>query len=408
MTQQVNGRATDASTSAEAPHAVSGGSKAAAIVIGDALSHWIDLFRWTAAFAVVLAHAANRFVQPVDTIPTSEKTLVQYGYAFVMGFSHPGIMIFFVISGFLVGGTAYREVTRTGGIDVPRFLGRRLIRLWIVIIPALAATWLFDTVGAAQGGVSAEIYSNVKSLGAGAAVCNLAFLQTVACDPYGTNGALWTLFNEFWYYFLYVAGLMLILGRRYSAATRIALAAFILVVAIASLFQREGAPMIPYFSIWLLGAWAAVVPHAPTRASPWLLLITLTALLGGFRTGMGLKWWNHDGVGSFVFDLVSMGVFALFLAKMRFDPVPLTRWIAVPSVLLASFSFTVYCFHVPLMNLMAALGERHAGEGWRDVAHGVEWLRLAAQLSFVMTFAYLMSRVTEARTDALRRVLMGR
>jgi peptidoglycan/LPS O-acetylase OafA/YrhL len=381
-------------------------SNAAPIAINQHLSHWIDLFRWTSALLVVIAHAGNRFVQAVDTVPHSQRTYSQYAYAFAMGFSHTGIMIFFVISGFLVGGTAWRESSRTGGIDLRRFLGRRLVRLWIVIVPALAATLLFDTIGVAQGGAAQEIYAHARALGPGAALCNLLFTQTVACDPYGTDGALWTLYNEFWYYLIFVAGLMLMLGRRYSPIVRVALVVFIVVVVFASSAQREGAPLVPYFAVWLVGAWAAAASRAPVRLSPWVIGVTLLLLLLGFRIGLGVKLWSNNGIGPYLFDLVSMTVFGLFLVQMRFHPVPLPSWLARPSVFLASFTFTLYCFHVPLMNLMAALMERYLKFGWRDVSAGSEWLRLIGQLGFVLLVTYLLSRATEARTDKLRQFLI--
>lgn len=371
------------------------------------LSHWIDLFRWLGAFAVVIAHAGNRFVLPVSAVPKGSLTLSQYLFAFAQGFSHAGIMFFFVISGFLVGGTAFREASRSGGVDLRRFLGRRLARLWIVILPALALTLAFDGWGSAQGGVATEIYANIRSLGPSAAMCNVAFLQTVACDPYGTNGALWTLYNEFWYYLLCVALLIVVFGRGYSIRTRAALVFFVIVVALASVLQREGAPMVPYFLVWGLGAWAAVHPRAP-GIHPALLVVGCVVAVVGFRVGVGVNLWDFGGAWGYVFDLVSMGLFAAFLCQLRYAPVALPRWIAAPSVVLAGFSFTLYCFHVPLMNVMAAFMETYWGIGWRDVARGFDWLRLAGQLGFILAFCYAMSRLTEAQTDRLRKRLLGR
>lgn len=384
------------------------GGRVSGVAINDHLSHWIDLFRWVAAYAVVVAHGANRFAPAVNSVPNEHRTGAFTMLMFAKGFSHPGIMIFFVVSGFLVGGTAWREVTRTGGIDVRRFLTRRLIRLWIVIVPALLATLLFDTVGQMQGGVSHQIYADVRSLGLGAALCNVAFLQTVACDPYGTDGALWTLFNEFWYYMLFVAGLMLVLGKHYSVVTRALLIGFIAVVAGASLFQREGSPLIPYFLVWNIGAAAAAIPRPLTCGSPKLLLFLLVGLLLGFRIGMGIDLWSDHNIGAYLFDLGSMGVFALFLLSMRFQPMPLPRWLVRPSVTLASFSFTVYCFHVPFMNLMAVMMERWLGFGWQDVVSGLDWLRLGAQFGTVIIFCYIISLATEARTENFRKFMSGR
>jgi peptidoglycan/LPS O-acetylase OafA/YrhL len=384
---------------------VSGGSLTAATVINEDLSHWIDLFRWSAAFAVVLAHG-NRFVDSLDQKTAHHRALGITIYKFIMAFSHPGIMIFFVISGFLVGGTAWREVERTGTIDVARFLQRRLIRLWIVIVPALVATLLFDSYGRSLGGVSNEIYAGANSLGFGTATCNLAFLQTVACDTYGTDGALWTLYNEFWYYLLCIALLLLLRAKDLSGAKRAGLVGFIAIVCAASFFQREGVPMLPYFAIWVLGALAAGVRRPMLDVPAPLLLVVVLVALVGWRVGTGMSLYADGGVPLFVFDVVVMGLFAAFLAKLRFAPLRLHPLIARPSVAFAGGTFTLYCFHVPLMNVMAAVMEHRAGMGWRDVRAGADWARLVAEIGFVVLVCYGLSRLTEARTDQFRKLLL--
>lgn len=384
---------------------VSGSAPSSATVINADLSHWIDLFRWTAAFSVVLAHG-NRFIADIDVKGGESHSVGLIIYKFIMGFSHPGIMIFFVISGFLVGGTAWREIERTGTINVTRFLQRRLIRLWIVIVPALLATFIFDSIGRSLSGVPVEIYADARSLSFGAASCNVAFLQTVACDPYGTNGALWTLYNEFWYYLLCVSMLLLFRGRSTGKWTRAGLVIFIALLCVASLFQREGVPMLPYFSIWLLGALAAAArkPTLPLPA-PILLILVIGGIVG-FRVGTAMSLWSADGVVQFLFDIFTMALFAAFLTKLRFSYWRLHPLLARPSVKMAGFSFTVYCFHVPLMNFMAAILEYGAGFGWRDVLQGADWVRLSCQILFVLLVCYLISNFTEKKTDKIRNILL--
>ena len=383
-------------------------SKARAGAINEDLSHWIDLFRWTAAFAVVLAHAGNRLVQHVDTIDPGERTIIQYAYAFLMGFSHPGIMLFFVISGFLVGGTALREVQRSGDIDFSRFLSRRLIRLWIVILPALAVTYVFDTAGRAIDTPAIDVYVSANALDAGTALCNIAFLQTVLCDPYGSDGALWTLYNEFCYYILFVALLVLLRGCRRTPVRIAGFSAYIILATLASLLQREGVPMIPYFAIWLFGVWAATSKTPIIRLPAPALLAAVIVLLLAYRTLVGIDWIDHGGLITFGFDIITMGLFAGFLSVLRFRPWALPTWVSKPSVLLASFSFSLYCFHLPVMNLMAVGLQHYLGFGWSDVSHGLEWGRLIAMLAFVMVFAFAVSRLTEARTNSLRYLLLDR
>lgn len=378
----------------------------ASVAIGRDLSHWIDLFRWAAAFAVVLTHAGNVFVTPVRAVPPDARNIAQYAYAFVMGFSHQGIMIFFVISGFLVGGTAMREARRSGDVNVGQFLARRLIRLWIVILPAIAATFLMDRIGHTFSGAAMDIYAGAHTLSSGAAVCNLLFVQTVACDPYGSDGALWTLYNEFSYYLIWVACLILTMGRNASLTKRMIALAYIVIAAIASLWQREGSPMLPYFPIWLLGMWAATSPRPLIKVPPLLPLIATLALLLAYRTAVGLEWIIDGGMFSLCFDALTMALFATFLSILRFRPWRLPPIIARPSVLLAGFSFTLYCFHLPMMYLIAAWTRHHFGSGYQDVASGSAWLRLGVIIAIILVSAFAISRLTEANTEAARRLLL--
>ncbi len=41
-----------------------------------------------------------------------------------------GVDLFFVLSGYLIGGQIWRELSKTGTVDMPRFLLRRGLRIW--------------------------------------------------------------------------------------------------------------------------------------------------------------------------------------------------------------------------------------------------------------------------------------
>lgn len=377
------------------------------------LSAWIDVFRWIAAGAVVIAHGGNRFVAAIHDVPPEAREKAHVLFTFLMGFSHPGIMVFFVISGFLVGGTSWREVQRTGRIDLGRFLSRRLVRLWIVIIPALVLTLAFDSLGMSLSGVPAAVYDRggaPPALGIGTFLCNVAFLQTVACPTYGTNGALWTLFNEFWYYLVAIALLLYEFRRPTSTVFKGACALFAAAIMSVGFLQCEtGALMPPYFLIWCLGMFAAAADRPLPFVSPGQLLAAVLVLLVGFRVATGMNLWANEGLVAYAFDVVSMTLFAAFLLQLRFRSLWIPRPFARASVLLASFTFTIYCVHVPLMNVMAAIGEHVFGFGYRDAPSGaLFWLRIVGQFAFVFLFAAAAAQLTEARTDGVRAWLTDR
>lgn len=54
-----------------------------------------------------------------------------------------GVDLFFVLSGFLIGGMILKEARNTGGFDYKRFLARRMLRLWPTLYTFLFAMLLF-------------------------------------------------------------------------------------------------------------------------------------------------------------------------------------------------------------------------------------------------------------------------
>ncbi len=83
---------------------------------------------------------------------------------------------------------------------------RRLVRLCIVLWPA------FGLAALCTGGVTRRwarphaascLPRRAQRSRLPVLLCNAAFLQTAACPQFAANGALWSLFNEFWYYMLF-------------------------------------------------------------------------------------------------------------------------------------------------------------------------------------------------------------
>ena len=94
----------------------------------------LDHLRWIAAFAVVFQHA--RSLVMVDYRP--DAGLIAKSLYFATGFSHEAVIIFFVLSGYLVGGKAIRLARRSTEEQRRRFVIDRFVRIFIVLLPALA------------------------------------------------------------------------------------------------------------------------------------------------------------------------------------------------------------------------------------------------------------------------------
>jgi len=89
-------------------------------------------------------------------------------------------------------------------------------RLYVVLVPGLLFGFFWDRMGSwlsAARGIYAHSLSDLgpavplKNLTLGTLLGNLLFLQTILCETFGSNGPLWSLANEFWYYALFPVSL---------------------------------------------------------------------------------------------------------------------------------------------------------------------------------------------------------
>jgi len=377
--------------------------------IGANFSLWLDFMRWFAAWAVLVAHIGDNQLAYVSGIPAPERSPLHYVFAFFAGFGHPAVMAFFVISGFLVGGGYWRSWTEKRTEPYRFYMAKRILRLDLVLVPACLLTFVLDMAGKGLlGGAAAGIYlpPQANSDGLPALACNLAFLQTAVCHEFGTDGALWSLFNEFWYYVLWpplMAALFFPIGAVFRLGLLLGVGA---VAGVLTQFQFTGAPLGPYMLIWLLGVVAAARDKPVFNCPRWLaVLLFLVALVGVrivFRRG------DVEGYGIFAF-LRDFGLGVLFcnmLIALKNDPRLKAPFGGGLHARLAGFSYSLYCTHTPVLMVYAAVTIACLGTGWRMVPAGaLPWLIVFGAFAISLMVGYLFSRGTEAHTDRVRRAL---
>lgn len=184
--------------------------------VSSALSDWLDLVRGLAAIEVLLFHSYQLLFQE-QLPPESYGAGIVYAYSALWSISAHGpsaVIVFFVLSGYLVGGPALVRA-RMGKLNGVDYLSARAARLYVVLIPALALSLLFFV--AARHASGWQVFVNTHqhldqgamiftaSYGPGTALCNMLFLQTISCSMFAGDMALWSLSNEFWYYLLIFA-----------------------------------------------------------------------------------------------------------------------------------------------------------------------------------------------------------
>ena len=371
-------------------------------------SAWIDMVRWLAAGSVLITHTGLRMLVPVSDMPVV--SVPHVAYAFAAGFDHQAVMVFFVLSGLLVGGSIMREIAATGGFAPGPYVVRRLVRLCIVLWPAFALGAVCVSaalvLGAGRHGILPPGTSG--SLGLAVLLCNAVFLQTVACPQYAGNGALWSLFNEAWYYALFPP-LALAVAAALPRWKRLALggAALGILVGLTAV-QFTGSPVGPYMLVWAVGAAVAVVPR-PVMRRPWMAggLFVLASL--AVRLFVRRAFAGSHPLLSAELDLLLAITFGNLLLTLRCCPA--LRPPPWPSLhaRLAGFSFSLYCTHLPVLALYITLLATTFHTGWQMEETGpAPWVAVGGGLVLCICVAWCFAQLTEAHTARLHTTLIRR
>jgi peptidoglycan/LPS O-acetylase OafA/YrhL len=359
---------------------------------------FLDLARCVAALLVVVSHL-RPFLFP-DFRAAADLGFIWRIFYFATGFGHEAVTVFFVLSGFLVGGGVISRVAddRWSWTD---YALTRLTRLWIVLGPALLLTAVWDKLGSLLTGSSfysgglASIYgsgpsSDPSQFTAVTFFGNLAFLQTILVPTFGSNGPLWSLANEFWYYVIFPLSFCAIAKR---APFRRRLGGAALAVLICCLLPTG---MVLYGSIWLLGVSAfALHTKLSLAASRNLVLVVsasaLVAALISSRVSI-LRGFPAD---------VAIGVaFAAMLLPLS-QMGRLNSLAATPIRIGADFSYTLYLVHFPFAAFLVSwtLGNRRLTP---DFASSLVFIAMFAS---IILYAYAVYFVFERNTHVARRTM---
>ena len=192
-----------------------GAGKESKIAVG--ASEFLDLSRWGASILVVLTHVRSLVLVDYEHVFVSHNVAIKALY-FVTNFGHAAVIIFFVISGYLVGGRTLIKA-RLRGFSPIDYAIHRFVRIYIVLVPAIVLGFLLDWAGSryfddlglyshtGPFNISSLRFSAVDHLTAVTALGNLLQLQTITVPPLGSNGPLWSLASEWWYYVIAGLGL---------------------------------------------------------------------------------------------------------------------------------------------------------------------------------------------------------
>lgn len=379
------------------------------------LSGFLDFVRWLAALLVVLGHV--RLLWCAEYANIQNKSFLIKIFYFLTGFGSEAVMVFFVLSGFLVGGGALRK-WRVGKYSASDYFISRFSRIYTVLLPALVCGGILDWFGL-QYFNGTGIYTNspayhtpllnfyiANNLDWATFLANLANLQGILTSHFGSNGPLWSLAYEWWYYCLF--GLILEAFSKKSADP------ILWVFASAALLALTALPakLLLYMLVWGTGAWAATLDPQRFKFSPLAGCVLFVSLLIGSRLfHILLDGYVDHFAGSmfirFVPNLLLAAGFSLLIIALRNRSYTAIRSLAFHK-LMADFSYTVYLMHVPLLVLIAAILSSNYGVPFSVEPTFDVFLFLAVILLLIYVALYLFSLLTERFTPNVKAYLTGR
>ncbi len=356
----------------------------------------LDIIRALAAIAVMLGHLRGLFYVDYEHVAVL-RAPVRALYFFT-GFGHQAVMVFFVLSGLLISSSVFRNLSR-GTWNWANYAIDRSVRLYVVLVPGLFLGALWDLLGNRffnQTGIYSTPLTRfgdfvpVQQLSVANFLGCLLFVQTRFSAVLGSNGPLWSLFNEFWYYVLFpvLIGLILsVIDRSVLMLMYVAMAAF-------AVWILGGA--LSGFVVWLSGAALAFTPRVFRFADRWWTVVyTLCAATAVAACLFAARTHRAGPMGSDLFVGLSFAFLVHGIVQLK---IPVGKGGQRIAKTFAGFSYSLYVLHFPMLLLIRAA--RRDGSYWQPDAIHLFW---GGVISIgVLLYAFGIAEVTEKKTSAVR------
>jgi peptidoglycan/LPS O-acetylase OafA/YrhL len=362
----------------------------------------LDMVRGIAALAVLFGHWRSMFF--VDWAQVRQQNLFLEFFYGSSKFGHEAVVVFFVLSGYLIGRTVLRAVWADRW-SAKHYAFHRLIRLELVLLPALLLCWLWDSAGIhlfspsptylGTSGSTVLLSDISRLLNFRIFLGNVAFLQTLRVPCFGSDQPVWSLANEFWYYALFPC-LVISLTSRFSWMRR-AIAALVM-VAIALFIGKW---MLGGFLIWLLGVALIFLPkpHGLKNRDHSLLLMA-AALFVVVQLAVTIVARRLEG--GIDTDYVLAVPIVVLLYALLHSPYGVSRWYQNIAKQAAGFSYTLYLTHMPILVFFSAWLH------YRALPTCQNFLIPTAILCVTIAYSYGIAMLFEHNTDRIRKKLESR
>lgn len=287
---------------------------------------------------VVIGHTRFQHFAYYGLLEIPAKGLWSEACFLIPRFANEAVSVFFVISGFLVGGRCIERVLNNK-FEPAAFIIDRSSRIWLPLLPIVLITWWITWI-------RHEPIPWIEGIG------NILSLQGIFVNSLTNNSSLWSLSYEIWFYILALGGAI----AATSKSTKILISSHVLLIISLSIFTQLHAH---YLFIWLAGAFSYFLDRRPNQ---WTLMIssailTITSALGA-AVVHEIQSVNMPTIVQHLPDreifimLLGLGISLLLPTLVGSYPHGvLLRKIENYGSSLASWSYSLYLVHFPILHL---------------------------------------------------------
>ncbi len=321
-------------------------------------------------------HFRGAFFEEYSLLPASQQNPIVFAFYSITRLGFEAVLIFFVLSGLLVGGRAMQRLA-TGTFKIKSYAVDRMVR---IMLPLVASLLFFLPIA---------LYFHLPIIITDW-IGSLLSLQGILTG--GAFETLWSLSYEVWFYILTCGIGIIVMKRKSTSSIKYSIGIILLLLSLL-VFTKLWAT---YLFVWLLGAvalWRLPKPNIFVLIVTALMSFGIIILL---QLGSGSHYIPANIISGDIFRkclIVLFGfVFAVFLQHViQLKPSEGGGILLIINKIgtkLASFSYTLYLTHVPVLKLLREAGAPKSIEiNATSIGLYLLWLTIAMIIAYVL---YLM------------------